>query len=167
MINDSLSSSYPSSSSSSTSLLFFFFFYWQGPKVKTTARSSHLLSFAFKFYHSRLAAVVWSTSVRTKAHLISLLSFLAQINPTTLWLKSSFLWHKCVLDGPMLYLTVASLAFSRLHCCQYLETLLFPDVPYASIPQTSASTNWTWNSHYEYGDLHIEPPPSCRNQDNL
>ena len=103
MINDSLSSSYPSSSSSSNSLLFFFFFYWQGPKVKTTARYSHLLSFAFKLYHSRLAAVAWSTSVRNKAHLISL-SFLAQINPTTLWLKSFSLWHKCVLDGPMLYI---------------------------------------------------------------
>ena len=158
MINDSLSSSYPSSSSSSTSRLFLFFFYWQGPKVKTTARYSHLLSFAFKLYHSRLAAVAWSTSVRNKAHLISL-SFLAQINPTTLWLKSFFLWHKCV--------SVASLAFSCLHCCQYVETLLFPDDPYASIPQTSASTNWTWNSHYEYGDFHSEPPPSCRTQDNL
>ena len=104
MINDSLSSSYPSSSSSSSnSLLFFFFFYWQGPKVKTTARYSHLLSFAFKLYHSCLAAMAWSTSVRNKAHLIPL-SFLAQINPTTLWLKSFSLWHKWVLDGPMPYI---------------------------------------------------------------
>ena len=101
MVNDSLSSSHPSSSSS-TSLLFFFFFYWQGPKVKTTARYSHLLSFVIRVYHSRLAAVAWSTSARNKAHLISL-SFLAQLNPTTLWLKIFFLWHKCVLDGPMLY----------------------------------------------------------------
>ena len=101
MVNDSLSSSHPSSSSS-TSLLFFFFFYWQGPKVKTTARYSHLLSFVIRVYHSRLAAVAWSTSGRNKALLISL-SFLAQLNPTTLWLKSFFLWHKCVLDGPMLY----------------------------------------------------------------
>ena len=102
MVNDSLSSSHPSSSSS-TSLLFFFFFYWQGPKVKTTARYSHLLSFVIRVYHSRLAAVAWSTSARNKAHLISL-SFLAQLNPTTLWLKSVFLYHKCVLDGPMLYI---------------------------------------------------------------
>ena len=102
MVNDSLSSSHPSSSSS-TSLLFFFFFYWQGPKVKTTARYSRLLNFVFKLYHSRLAAVAWSTSVRNKAHLIYL-SFLAQINPTTLWLKSFFLWHTCVLHGPMLYI---------------------------------------------------------------
>ena len=104
MINDSLSYSYSYSSSSSTSLLFFFFFYLQGPKVKTTAaRYSHLLSFVIRVYHSRLAAVAWSTSARNKAHLISL-SFVAQLNPTTLWLKIFFLWHKCVLDGPMLYI---------------------------------------------------------------
>ena len=47
--------------------------------------------------------MAWSTSVRNKAHLISL-SFLAQINPTTLWLKSFFLCHTCVLDGQMLYI---------------------------------------------------------------
>ena len=101
MVNDSLSSSYPSSSS--TSLLFFSSFTDKALKSRQLLAilisSALSLNFIIRVY--KLAAVAWSTSVRNKAHLISL-SFLAQINPTTLRLKSFFLWHKCVLDGPML-----------------------------------------------------------------
>ena len=101
MVNDSLSSSYPSSSS--TSLLFFSSFTDKALKSRQLLAilisSALSLNFIIRVY--KLAAVAWSTSVRNKAHLISL-SFLAQLNPTTLWLKSFFSWHKCVLDGPML-----------------------------------------------------------------